>query len=97
MTREMYERALARMREVGQVTERPSVGSGIHFDSATVVWTGPIAEAAEVIRNWGELVCETGGFLDVHIFRGNAYERAEVKWAVYCARSPAGVPPREAV
>jgi len=87
MTREMYERALARMREVGQVTERPSVGAGIHFDSATVVWTGPIAEAAEVIRNWGELVCETGGFLDVHIFRGNAYERAEVKWAVYCARS----------
>ena len=97
MTREMYERALARMREVGQVTERPSVGAGIHFDSATVVWTGPIAEAAEVIRHWGELVCETGGFLDVHIFRGNAYERAEVKWVVYYAHSDDEVAAQEAV
>lgn len=87
MTREMYERALARMREVGQVTERPSACDGIPFDSATVVWTGRIAEAAEVIRQWGELVCETGGFLDVHIFHGTAYELAEVKWEVYCARS----------
>jgi len=90
MTREMYERALARMRDVGQVIKRQFVSSGITYDNASVVWTGRIAEAAEVICKWGKLVCETGGFLNVHIFRAspreNAYELAEVKWEVYCAR-----------
>ena len=88
MTREMYERALERMREVGQVCERTwDAGDGIPIDSATVVWKGRIEEGAEVIRKWGELVCETGGFLHVHIFRSSllpsAYEIAKVEWAVY--------------
>lgn len=94
MTREMYERALERMRELGQVSERTwAAGDGIPIDSATVVWKGRIEEAAEVIRKWGELVCETGGFLHVHIFRSSllprekAYEIAEVQCAVHCALS----------
>ena len=94
MTLEMYARALERMREVGQVSERTwAAGDGIPFESATVVWTGRVEEAAEVIRKWGELVCETGGFLHVHIFRSsllpreNAYEIAKVEWAVHCALS----------
>lgn len=87
MTREVYERALARMREVGQVSEHTwAAGDGISIDSATVVWKGGIEEAAEIIRKWSELVCETGGFLHVHIFRSsllpNAYKIAKVEWAI---------------
>ena len=88
MTREMYERAIARMRDVGQVIKHTwAAEDGILIDSATVVWKGRIEEATEVIRKWGKLVCETGGFLNVHIFRSsllpNAYEIAKVEWVVH--------------
>lgn len=83
--REMYERAVARMRDLGEVRERVWTGSdGQPMRIASVEWNGAIKEAAEVIRKWGDLVCETEGFLHVHICRQPAfsYESATVEWSV---------------
>src|SRR5690606_12962527 len=85
------ERAVARMRDLGEVRERVWTGSDGHpMRIARVEWEGPIEEAAEVIRKWGDLVCETSGWLNVNIFRQPAfrYESATVEWSVMRELSP---------
>lgn len=71
MTRDMYERAVARMRELGEVKEEKN-HRPLSKESSVVArirWGGrDEKEAARIAQVWAPVALEIGGYLTVHAF-----------------------------
>src|SRR5690606_11696790 len=79
MTREMYERALERMRELGDVREKISSDSGRMVRTAAVFARRPIAEGVEMAKAWMDLAAEVGGLVSLFVYRSSEFDGATVE------------------
>lgn len=86
MTREMYERALERMREAGHVRENDYLSdSGRMMRTAVVHDRRPIAEGLELAKAWLDLAAEAGGLVSLFIYRSptsSEFDGATVEWLI---------------
>lgn len=72
MTREMYERAVERMRALGDVKEKDLITSwGQPIRSSSIEWSGPIREAVAKCQAWAEIAAAFGGNVSMHFFRSH--------------------------
>lgn len=86
MTREMYERAVARMKELGEFREKDSLcDDGRMMRTAVVFARRPIAEGVEMAKTWLDLAAEVGGLVDVFVYRSSVsseFDDATVEWRI---------------
>lgn len=80
MNREMYERAVERMRTLGDVEEKELVTSwGQPIRSSSIEWRGPLREAVAKGQAWAEIAAAFGGNVSLHFFRSHGC----VSWYVH--------------
>lgn len=72
MIREMYERAVERMRTLGDVEEKDLVTSwGQPIRASSIEWSGPIRETVAKAKAWAEIAAAFGGNVSLHFFRSH--------------------------
>lgn len=80
MNREMYERAVERMRALGDVKEKDLITSwGQPIRSSSIEWSGPIREAVAKCQAWAEIASAFGGNVSLQFFRSDGF----VSWYVH--------------
>lgn len=87
MTREMYARALERMREVGQVRENDYLSDSGRMMRAAVVSERlrTIAEGVEMAKAWMDLAADVGGLVSLFVYRSSVsseFDGATVEWLI---------------
>jgi len=87
MTREMYERTIARMREAGHVRENEYLSDSGRMMRAAVVSERlrTIAESVEIAKAWMDLAADVGGLVSLFIYRSptsSEFDGATVEWRI---------------
>lgn len=86
MTREMYERAVARMQGLGEFQEKDTLcDDGRRVRTAAVFARRPIAEGVEIAKAWLDLAAEVGGLVSLFVYRSSVsseFDDATVEWLI---------------
>lgn len=85
MTREMYERAVALMRQVGEVEEKIYSDGGRTMRSAVIRESRPIAEGVEMAKAWLDLAANASGLVSLFIYRSSIsseFDAVTVEWLI---------------